>query len=200
MQSRAYRNEWGAYHPGVQIVSDLTLGLLGLGEIARPVAQVARAFNMRAVYWDIRRFPDLEESLGVEYVEWDDVFAQSDVLSVQLALNEQTMGIIGAREFGLMRPTALFVNTARGKLVDEPALVHALETWQLRAAALDVFAEEPLPADSPLHALHEGHEHRVTLTPHSAAQGPWTWIRDSQELWLNVRRVLDGESPRFLVG
>ena len=199
MASRGYQREWGAYHPGVQIVSDLTLGLLGMGEIARPVARVSRAFGMRTVYWDIRRFPELEASLGIEYVEWDEVFRQSDVLSVQLALNEQTEGIIGAREFGLMKPTALFVNTARGKLVDEAALAHALETWEVRAAALDVFAEEPLPLDSPLHEFHEAPEHRVILTPHSAAQGPWTWIRDSQELWFNIRRVLDGEPIHHLV-
>lgn len=199
MASRAYLTEWGAYHPGVQIVSDLTLGLLGLGEIARPVARIARAFNMRTIYWDIVRFPDLEEKLGVEYVEWDDLFAQTDVISVQLALNEHTEGIIGAREFGLMKPTALFVNTARGKLVDERALIDALETNEIRAAALDVFAEEPVPADSRLHALHEAQPQRVVLTPHSAAQGPWTWIRDSQELWFNVRRVLDGQPTHHLV-
>jgi len=199
MRSRAYVTEWGAYHPGVQVVSDLTLGLLGLGEIARPVAKVARAFGMRTVYWDVLQFPDLERQLDVEYLPWDEVFRQSDVLSVQLALNEQTEGIIGAREFGLMKPSALFVNTARGKLVDEAALAHALETWQVRAAAIDAFAEEPLPAESPLHAFHEAPDHRVILTPHSAAQGPWTWIRDSQEIWLNVRRVLDGEEPRHLV-
>ncbi len=199
MVRRDYLNEWGAYHPGVRIVSDLTLGLLGLGEIARPVAQIAKAFNMRTVYWDIERFPELEQRLGVEFVSWDDVFNQSDVLSVQLALNEQTEGVIGAREFSLMKPTSLFVNTARGKLVDEQALVHALRSDEIRAAALDVYAEEPLPVDSLLHALHEDKQHRVTLTPHSAAQGPWTWVRDSQELWFNVRRVLDGEPVKHLV-
>jgi glyoxylate reductase len=200
MASRAYLNEWGAYHPGVQIVSDLTLGLLGMGEIARPVAAVAKAFNMRTVYWDIRRFPELEESLGIEYVEWDEVFRQSDVLSVQLALNEQTEGIIGANEFAKMKPTSLFINTARGKLVDEEALVHALDTWEIRAAAIDAYAEEPLPAESRLHEFHEAPEHRVILTPHSAAQGPWTWVRDSQALWFNIRRVLDGEPVEYQVG
>lgn len=199
MTSRSYLDGWGAYHPGVQIVSDLTLGLLGLGEIARPVANIAKAFNMRTVYWDIVRFPDLEDRLGVEYVEWEEVFTQSDVVSVQLALNEQTEGIIGAREFSLMKPTALFVNTARGKLVDEEALADALEAGDIRAAAIDAFAAEPLPAASRLHAFHEAHPQRVILTPHSAAQGPWTWIRDSQELWFNVRRVLDGKPVEHLI-
>lgn len=199
MASRAYLQEWGAYHPGVQLVSDLTLGLVGLGEIARPVARVAKAFGMRTIYWDIRRFPDVEAELGVDFVEWDEVFGQSDVLSVQLALNEQTEGIIGAREFGLMKPTALFINTARGKLVDEAALVTALETGEIRAAAIDAYAEEPVPTDSGLHTLHEAPEHRVILTPHSAAQGPWTWVRDSQDLWFNIRRTLDGEPVEYVV-
>jgi glyoxylate/hydroxypyruvate/2-ketogluconate reductase len=199
MQSRRYLDGWGAYHPDVSILSDLTIGLLGMGEIARPVAQVARAFNMRAVYWDIVRFPDLETQYDLAFVEWDEVFQIADVLSVQLALNEQTEGIIGSREFALMKPTALFVNTARGKLVDQDALVEALQTRSIGGAALDVFAEEPLPRDSPLHALHEDTSHSVTLTPHSAAQGPWTWVRDSQEIWFNVRRCLNGEPVRHLV-
>ena len=199
MASRAYQQEWGAYHPGVRLISDLTLGLVGLGEIARPVARVARAFGMRTLYWDIRRFPDVEAELGVEFVEWDEIFRQSDVLSMQLALNPQTEGIIGKHEFGLMKPTALFINTARGKLVDEAALAEALQSGEIRAAAIDAYAEEPLPIDSPLHALHEADDHRVILTPHSAAQGPWTWIRDSQDLWFNIRRVLDGETVQYLI-
>jgi D-3-phosphoglycerate dehydrogenase len=199
MQSRAYLNEWGAYHPGVKIMSDLTLGLLGMGEIARPIARVARAFDMRILYWDIERFPHLEDRYGMEFVDWDTLYAQSDAVSVQLALNEQTQGIIGAKEFESMKPDALFINTARGKLVDEPALVTALETGAIGGAALDVYADEPLPAGSPLHALHESAAHNVILTPHSAAQGPWTWIRDSQELWFNIERVLRGEPAHHLV-
>jgi phosphoglycerate dehydrogenase-like enzyme len=199
MQTRSYLNEWGSWHPGVQIVSDLTLGLLGLGEIARHIARIAQGFEMRAVYWDIERFPELEAGLGVEYLEWDEIFRQSDVLSLQLALNEHTEGIVGAREFSLMKSSAMFINTARGKLVDENALIAALEAETIRAAALDVYATEPLPAASPLHDLHEDVAHRVILTPHSASHAPWTWVRDSQELWFNVRRVLDGETPKYLV-
>jgi D-3-phosphoglycerate dehydrogenase len=201
VQSRDYlgKGGWGAYHPGVTVVSDLTLGLLGMGEIARPIARVAQAFNMKTIYWDIVRFPDLEAQFNMEFKEWDEIFAESDVLSVQLALNEKTEGIIGAREIGLMKPNALFMNTARGRLVDQVALTAALETGKIGGAALDVYYDEPLPANDPLHALHETDDHRVTLTPHSAAQGPWTWIRDSQELWFNVQRVLNGEEPHHLV-
>jgi phosphoglycerate dehydrogenase-like enzyme len=160
---------------------------------------VANAFGMTVRYWDIERFPDLEASYRMEFLPWDELFATADVLSVQLALNRQTEGIIGAREIGLMKPTALLINTARGKLVDQPALTAALEGGQIGAVALDVFAEEPLPADDPLLRLHEGADERVTLTPHNAWQSPWTWVRDSQELWLNVRRSLRGEPIHHLV-
>jgi phosphoglycerate dehydrogenase-like enzyme len=150
-------------------------------------------------YWDIERFPELETTYGMEFVAWDELFATADVVSVQLALNPQTEGIIGAREIALMTPTALFINTARGKLVDQPALTAALAAGRIGAVALDVFSEEPLPVDDPLLRLHEGAEERVTLTPHNAWQGPWTWVRDSQALWLNVRRSLRGEPIDHLV-
>ena len=196
--NRAYVDSWPSF-PDTKYLGDLSLGLLGMGEIARPIARVANAFGMTVRYWDIERFPDLEASYRMEFLPWDELFATADVLSVQLALNRQTEGIIGAREIGLMKPTALFINTARGKLVDQPALTAALEGGQIGAVALDVFAEEPLPADDPLLRLHEGADERVTLTPHNAWQSPWTWVRDSQELWLNVRRSLRGEPIHHLV-
>jgi phosphoglycerate dehydrogenase-like enzyme len=198
MEARDYLDSWGL-HPGVVNVRDLTLGLLGFGEIARPVARVARAFEMPTLYWDVERFPELEGRYGVRYAEWDEIFRRSDVLSVQLALNDRTAGIVGARELGLMKPTALFVNTARGKLVDQAALGAALRERRLGGGALDVFAEEPLPADDPLHDLHADPEANVTLTPHSAWQSPWTWIRDSREIWDNVLRSLSDEPIRHLI-
>ena len=199
MRQRAYDAETWGTHPRVTLARDQTLGLLGFGEIARPIAEVARAFGMPTIYWDIERFPELESRYDVGYAAWDDLFRQADILSVQLALNEQTEGIIGAREIGLMRPDALFINTARGKLVDQAALTAALETGRIGGAALDVFADEPLPANDPLHGLHERTEANVTLTPHSAWQSPWTWVRDSHELWYNVLRSERGEPIAHLV-
>ena len=200
MASRAYVDSWHGF-PDTKYLGDLTLGLLGMGEIARPVARVAHAFGMPIRYWDIERFPELETAYGMEFMEWDELFATVDVLSVQLALKPETEGIIGAREIGSMKPSALFINTARGKLVDQPALTDALAAGRIGAVALDVFAEEPLPVDDPLLALHDHADagERVTLTPHNAWQSPWTWVRDSQELWLNVRRSLRGEPIQHLV-
>ncbi len=121
MQRRDYVDCWGLFPPGLQLARDCTLGLLGFGEIARPMARIARAFDMRVIFWDVVRFPELERAYGVEWVPWEEVFKQADVLSVHLALNEQTRGIIGEHEIALMKPTAFFVNTARGRLVDQPA-------------------------------------------------------------------------------
>ena len=201
MTARAYE-ENGTWKKdrvsGLTLARDLTLGLLGFGEIARPIARIAQAFDMRTLYWDVQRFPDVESVYGVSYADWEEIFRSSEVLSVHLALNEQTRGIVGAHEFALMKPKSLFINTARGELVDQDALVQALQGERLGGAALDVFAEEPLPPDDPLHALHESDD-RVTLTPHSAWQGHWTHIRDSQTLWFNVLRLFEGEALEYLV-
>lgn len=178
---------------------DLTIGLLGFGEIARPIAKIANAFGTDLIYWDIVRFPELEAEYRLQYVEWDEIFEQSDILSVQLALNPQTQGIIGEREFSLMKPSALFLNTARGKLVDQSALATAIENQTIGGAALEVFAEEPLPEDDPLLDLHASYPNQVTLTPHCGALAPWTWVHDSQELWYNLLRFLQGDQPRYLV-
>jgi phosphoglycerate dehydrogenase-like enzyme len=99
-----------------------------------------------------------------------------------------------------MKPDALFINTGRGLLVDQAAMTEALASGTLGAVALDVFAVEPLPPDDPLLTLHQDAAERVTLTPHNAWQSPWTWVRDSQELWLNIRRSLDGEPVRWVMG
>jgi phosphoglycerate dehydrogenase-like enzyme len=181
-------------------VRGLTLGLVGFGEIARPLARMADAFGMNCVYWDIQRFPELEDSFKVRYVEWEELFLHSDVVNVQLALNEQTENIIGAHEFGLMKRDALFINTARGKLVNHSALVEALRSRRIGGAGLDVFYEEPLPADDPLHDLHADPRYNVTLTPHTAWQGHWTHIHDSLEIWNNILRVLRFEPVHHQVG
>lgn len=200
MEQRLYvERGWGATVPNVRIVQDYTLGLLGFGEIARPIARYAHAFEMKCIYWDKVRFPELEEKYHVQYVEWDELFKQSDALSVHIPIMPATEKIIGAREIGLMKPGAFFINTARGKLVDQPALLDALQNRRIAGTGLDVMYEEPLPADDPLHALHEDLSYDVTLTSHSAWQGPWTWVRDSLNIWLNVQHHLRGEPLQYEV-
>jgi phosphoglycerate dehydrogenase-like enzyme len=189
---------WGMM-PGILMMRDMTLGLLGFGEIARAMAKMAHAFGMRCLYWDIVRFPELEAEYHVEYVSWEELFGQADAISVQLALNEKTEKIIGQREFSMMKPNAFLINTARGKLVDQPALLEALRSRRIGGAGLDVCDPEPMPADDPMHELHMDPDYNVVLTAHTAWQSHWTHIRDSLEIWHNVLRVLRGEAVHHLV-
>jgi D-3-phosphoglycerate dehydrogenase len=136
-----------------------TLGLVGFGGIAAEVARLALGIGMRVLAWN--RSP--RQHAGVEFVGLEALLAQSDVVSLHLALNDETRGLLSAARLGAMRPGAILVNTARGALVDEAALVAALRSGHLRHAGLDVYAVEPLPAGHPLTALPN-----VTLSAHSA--------------------------------
>lgn len=200
MKERLYvERGWGATIPNIRIIQDYTLGLLGFGEIARPMAKYAHAFEMKCIYWDKTRFPELEDKYHVEYVEWEELFKRSDALSVHIPIMPATEKIIGAREIGWMKPNAFFINTARGKLVDQPALVDALKNRKIAGAGLDVMYEEPLPVDDPLHALNEDPSYDVYLTSHSAWQGHWTHVRDSLNIFLNIYRHLRGEPLQYEV-
>lgn len=140
-----------------------TLGIIGLGAIGRRFAELGRAIGMRVIAWTMHPNP----ALGFELVELDELYRSSDVVSLHLRLSPETTGMIGARELGLMKPSAIFVNTARGAIVDEPALVDALTNRRIHGAGLDVFAQEPLPPGHPLTKLPN-----VVLTPHSAGITP----------------------------
>jgi phosphoglycerate dehydrogenase-like enzyme len=140
-----------------------TIGLVGLGQIGTHAARLLNAFGADVVYTKRNRLaPEREAELGVRYASFDDLLSSSRCVSLHNRFDETTERMMGAREFALMRPGAFFVNTARGRLVDEAALVEALESGHLGAAALDVFWMEPLPADSPLLRAPN-----LVLTPHT---------------------------------
>jgi glyoxylate reductase len=142
-------------------VSGKTLGILGMGGVGRAAAQRARGFSMRLLYHDPRRLAAEEETaLGSRWVEFDELFAESDFVSVHVALNARTRHLIGARELALMRRSAYFINTARGAIVDEPALIRALAEGRIAGAGLDVYEHEPR-IDPALLAMPN-----VVLTPH----------------------------------
>ena len=139
-----------------------TLGVIGLGRLGQRVAAYGKAFDMNVLGWSKNNSPERSEALGVTYTpELDDLLAQSDAISIHLKLNDETTGIIGARELGLMKPDAVIVNTSRGPLIDEAALVAALSEGRIGGAGLDVFDSEPLPLDHPLRTLPN-----VVATPH----------------------------------
>jgi len=159
---------------GMQLTGK-TLGLLGFGGIAAEVARIAGGGGMRVLAWN--RTP--KTAPGVSFVDLDTLLAESDILSLHLLLTDATRGFLSAERLARLKPGAILVNTARGALLDEAALVAALRAGAIRHAALDVFVEEPLPAGHPLAALEN-----VTLTAHSAFRTP----EASDNL---VRRALD---------
>lgn len=139
--------KWGGWEP-LQLlgseVSGATIGFVGFGRIARATAKRAQAFDMQVLYWNRTRLAESEEqSLGVQYRSFTDLFPQCDFVSVHVALTDQTHHLLSAREFESMKPTATLINTARGAVVDEAALVQALRCKQIAAAALDVYENEP---------------------------------------------------------
>ncbi|MGW7674441.1 D-2-hydroxyacid dehydrogenase family protein [Streptomyces sp. NPDC054775] len=138
-----------------------TLGVLGLGGIGSQVAGVGKAFGMNVISWSQNLAADDAAQRGARLVSKKDLFTQSDILTIHLKLSDRTQHLVGADEFALMKPSATLVNTSRGAVVDEGALVDALERGRIRGAALDVFDTEPLPDDHPLRSLPN-----ALVTPH----------------------------------
>jgi phosphoglycerate dehydrogenase-like enzyme len=138
-----------------------TLGILGLGSIGQRVAQFGQVFGMRVIAWSENLTAERAAQVGVSYVSKQELFEQADVLSVHLVLSDRSRGLVNAEALGWMKPTALLVNTARGPIVDEAALIKALQKRQLAGAALDVFDVEPLPPLHPFRTLDN-----VLATPH----------------------------------
>jgi len=138
-----------------------TLGVLGLGTLGSRVARVGRAFEMTVLAWSQNLTAARAEEVGATLVAKDELLGRSDIVSIHLVLSERTRGLLGARELGLMKRTAYLVNTSRGPIVDEAALVRALREGTIAGAGLDVFEPEPLPADHPFRSLPN-----IVVTPH----------------------------------
>jgi phosphoglycerate dehydrogenase-like enzyme len=174
-------------------VEGRTLGLVGLGRIAEMVARVARGLDMRVIAWTRRDAAARAAACGAEAVPLERLWREADIVSNHLRLVPETQGFIGRAAFATMRPTAFLVDTTRGGIVDEAALVDALRRGAIAGAALDVFAREPLPPDSPLRTLDD-----VILTPHAA----WLTHETSRRMAVtsidNVRAFFDGR-PANLV-
>jgi phosphoglycerate dehydrogenase-like enzyme len=167
-----------------------TLGIVGLGAIGRRFAELGQAIGMRVVAWTLHPNP----AMGIELTEFDELLRSSDVVSIHVRLSPQTTGMIGAREFGLMKPSALLINTARGAIVEEAALVDALGTKRIARAGLDVFTSEPLPPGHPLTQLPN-----VVLTPHSAGITPEALEAGLQMAIENVWSFLAGNPANVVV-
>jgi phosphoglycerate dehydrogenase-like enzyme len=146
--------------PGADL-ADATLGVLGLGRLGSKVATVAQAFGMRVLAWSANLTDERAAEVGVERAGFEELLSTSDVVTIHLRLSDRTRGLLGARELGLLKPGAYLVNTSRGPIVDEAALVAALSAGRLAGAGLDVYDIEPLPTDHPLLRAPN-----TVLTPH----------------------------------
>jgi D-3-phosphoglycerate dehydrogenase len=170
-----------------------TLGLLGLGRIGRQMARVGNAFDMRVIAWSENLTDERAAEAGAERVERDALFRKSDMLSIHLVLGERTRGLVGARELSLMKPTAFLINTARGPIVDEAALLETLRTRRIAGAGLDVFDHEPLSDEHPLRRLDN-----VVLTPHLGFATEDTLRSFYTDAVENVTAFLDGRPIRVI--
>ena len=180
---------------GVFELAGKTIGIVGLGRIGREVAKRARGFDMKIVYHDAYRpGPDVELQLGAEYRELDELLREADVVTLHVPATGKTKALIGARELEMMKPEAILVNTSRGPVVDHDALVDALRSKSIRAAALDVYDPEPPPPDDPLLTLDN-----VTFSPHMAGVTAESLLRILQAAMANCNRVARGEEPLDVV-
>jgi len=171
-----------------------TLGLVGVGGLGSATARIAKAFNMRVIGWSPNLTRERAEAQGVEFIaSKEELFETSDIVSIHMVLSERTVGMISGADLARMKPSAFFINTSRGPLVDEAALVDILRQKKIAGAGLDVFDVEPLPLDHPLRKLDN-----VTLTPHTG------YVSDDnyQVFWghtvENIAAFLEGKVIREL--
>lgn len=170
-----------------------TLGILGLGSIGQKVAQFAQVFGMRVIAWSENLTPERAAESGVTWVSKRELFEQADILTVHLVLSDRSRGLVDAQALGWMKPTARLVNTARGPIVDEQALVQALSTGRLAGAALDVYSQEPLPAEHPFRRLPN-----VLATPHVGYVSEQNYRQFYQQMIEAIQAWADGMPIRVL--
>ncbi|WP_136255656.1 2-hydroxyacid dehydrogenase [Onishia niordana] len=188
------RGDWKASIGEAQFGSDVhgkTLGMVGFGRIGAAIARRgALGFGMRILYSNASPKPALEDELGARRCEFDELLEAADFVCVTVPLSAETERLIGAREFALMRHSAIFINISRGKVVDEKALIEALEQGEIRAAGLDVFEQEPLPETSPLPQMAN-----VVALPHIGSGTVETRTAMAQRAVDNITLALSGKRP-----
>ncbi|AUZ46217.1 D-2-hydroxyacid dehydrogenase family protein [Pseudomonas orientalis] len=170
-----------------------TLGILGLGSIGQKVAQFAQVFGMRVIAWSENLTPQRAAESGATWVSKRELFEQADILTIHLVLSERSRGLVDAQALGWMKPGARLVNTARGAIVDEQALVDALSNGRLAGAALDVYSQEPLPHDHPFRSLPN-----VLATPHVGYVSEQNYRQFYQQMIEDIQAWANGAPLRAL--
>ena len=174
-------------------VQGKVLGVIGLGNLGSQVATIGKAFQMPVIAWSQNLTAERAAQVGATLVSKDELLSRSDIVTIHLVLSERTRGLLGARELALMKPTSYLVNTSRGPIVDEQALVTALQKKTIAGAALDVFDEEPLPLDHPLRHLDN-----TVITPHLGYVTVETYRIFFDQTVENIRAFLNGAPVRVI--
>lgn len=193
----ARAGSWVTWNPMLFLGAEIhgaTLGIVGFGSIGQAMARRARGFDMRVLYHSAHRHEEAERALEASFRELDDLLREADFVSLHCALRPETRHLLGAREFALMKPDAILVNSARGPVVHTEELLAALRAGELAGAALDVTDPEPLPADHPLYAMPN-----VLIVPHIGSASVSARDKMAELSARNLVAVLEGRRPTHLV-
>jgi D-3-phosphoglycerate dehydrogenase len=171
----------------------LTLGVIGLGKLGIRVSNLAKAFGMKVIAWSQNMTPEKAREHGADYVSKEDLFRQADIVSVHVQLSDRTRGLIGGKEIGAMKPSAYIINTSRGPIIEEAALLAALREKRLAGAGLDVFDVEPLPLDHPYRKMDN-----VVITPHLGYVSVQNYRGYFRGMVEDIRAWLDGKPVRVI--
>jgi phosphoglycerate dehydrogenase-like enzyme len=171
----------------------LTLGVLGLGKLGTRTANIAKAFGMKVIAWSQNLTPEKCKEAGVDYVSKEDLFRQADFITIHVVLSQRSRGLVGASEIALMKPSAYIINTSRGPIIDEAALLAALQDKKIGGAGLDTFDVEPLPTDHPLRKLDN-----VVLTPHLGYVATQNYRAYFAGVVDDIRAFIDGKPVRVM--
>jgi phosphoglycerate dehydrogenase-like enzyme len=174
-------------------IEGMTLGIIGLGKLGVRVAGVAKAFGMKVIAWSPNLTAERCKEVGVEYATKEELFRQADIVTVHVQLGDRSRGLVGAKEIGLMKPTAYIINTARGPIVDEKALLAALTERRIAGAGLDVFDVEPLPLDHPFRKMEN-----VVITPHLGYVSLQNYQHYFPDIVEDISGFIDGKPVRVI--
>lgn len=188
------------FQKGLTEIAGSSVGLIGMGSISVEAAKILVCLGASVSYYDHTRKPEaMEAKLGIHYKPLERLLSDSDVVSLHIPLTEETRGIIGHRELRLMKPNCLLINTARGEVVDQPALAEALEAGWIAGAAIDVMAPEPPAATHPLLQLSPLAQDRLLITPHIAGVTVSSFRMMLGKALENIQRVFAGKRPENIV-
>jgi len=170
-----------------------TLGVIGLGKLGGRVAAVGKAFGMKVIAWSQNLTPERCQEAGVDYASKEDLFRNADIATIHLQLSARTRGLVTAADFALMKNTAYIINTSRGPIIDEPALIAALRDNRIAGAGLDVFDVEPLPLDHPFRKMDN-----VVITPHLGYVSQQNYAAYFKDIVDDIRAWMDGKPARVI--